>query len=529
MITDAPRSPDRTGNPTDFLRQAREHERDGRVAEAIEWYEAAVGLAQRRNEMAVCAQALRGLAVMRYRTNDADGARALCRRSLQVATDLGDDMLAARALNTHANVDLETGELDAAKAGYERALKLSGHEGQFRARLEQNLGILANIHGDLEEAQTHYVRALQAYEHSGDANGCAMAYHNLGLLSADRECWDDAQGYYRKSLTIAERVGDAHLTGLCLVNLGELDVRQRRFDQALFNANEALAIFERIGAQPTLPVAYRLLGMAYRETGRLELAEANLRTSLQLAEQAGAVLAQAETARECALLYRALGQNQRVLSYLNAAHTLFDRLDARVDLVNVGRSVRALENTYFAVVQEWGESIESKDRYTHGHCARVATYSVAVATALGLSEQDIKTIRIGAFLHDVGKVRVPAEILNKPGRLSDQEFDIIKKHTVWGVELLNEVDFPWDITPIIRWHHEKLDGSGYPDGLRGEELPVPAQIIGIVDVYDALTTTRSYRPAMSHEMALAEIEKCERNWRSDVARAFDRSVASRAA
>ena len=135
-------------------------------------------------------------------------------------------------------------------------------------------------------------------------------------------------------------------------------------------------------------------------------------------------------------------------------------------------------------------------------------------------------MRLGAYLHDVGKVRVPHEILNKPGRLTREEFDVIKMHPVWGVQLLATVEFPWDIKPIIRWHHEKFDGSGYPDQLRGEEIPLAAQIIGIVDVYDALTTTRSYRPALSREQALAQMEAERHQWRPDVYAAFMTSVGA---
>ena len=107
-----------------------------------------------------------------------------------------------------------------------------------------------------------------------------------------------------------------------------------------------------------------------------------------------------------------------------------------------------------------------------------------------------------------------------------EEFDVVKMHPVWGVELLATVEFPWDIKPIIRWHHEKFDGSGYPDQLRGEEIPLAAQIIGIVDVYDALTTTRSYRPAMSREAALAQIQTDRQQWRPEVYAAFMASVGA---
>ena len=202
-----------------------------------------------------------------------------------------------------------------------------------------------------------------------------------------------------------------------------------------------------------------------------------------------------------------MGRNQEALRLLNAAHRLFGRLDARVDLVDVSTKVLRLEETYFAVVRDWGQSIESSDSYTFGHCERVAGYAVALARELGLDEEQQTAIRIGAYLHDVGKVRVPHEILTKPGALTAEEFRVIQMHPIWGLELLATVEFPWDIKPIIRWHHEKYDGTGYPDRLRGDEIPVSAQIICIVDVYDALTTTRSYRAALSQAEALVKIQR----------------------
>jgi putative nucleotidyltransferase with HDIG domain len=262
----------------------------------------------------------------------------------------------------------------------------------------------------------------------------------------------------------------------------------------------------------------------YRETGRNALAEARLRAAIDIAVSTGSVLSEAEASRELARLHQGMGRNQEALTLLNASWRLFRRLDAHLDLVDVQAKVAELEGTFLAVVRDWGQSIESADSYTFGHCERVAGYAVAVAEALGLSDSDITTIRLGAYLHDVGKVRVPHEVLNKPGRLSSEEFEIIKQHPVWGIELLAAIEFPWDIKPIIRWHHEKFDGTGYPDRLVGEEIPLGAQVICIADVYDALTSTRSYRPAMAHEAALACMRETPQWWRPDVFDAFMRTV-----
>src|SRR5439155_132902 len=267
-------------------------------------------------------------------------------------------------------------------------------------------------------------------------------------------------------------------------------VARQRFEDARRDSEAALALYDQLGAQGAKADAYRVIGMLYRETGRLALAESRLRSAIELAVTSGSVLNEAEASRELALLYQATGRNQEALTLLNAAYRLFRRVDARRDLVHLGGKLAELEGTYLAVVRQWGESIESSDSYTFGHCERVARNAVAVARALGLDELEQTTIRLGAYLHDVGKLRVPHEILNKPGPLNRDETAVLQMHPIWGIELLADVEFPWDLKPIIRWHNEKYDGSGYPDHLRGDAIPISEQIVGIVDMYDALTTNR---------------------------------------
>jgi putative nucleotidyltransferase with HDIG domain len=384
------------------------------------------------------------------------------------------------------------------------------------------------MRGNHQAAFNHYAASLEAARAQMDERACAIAYHNLGMISADRREWVQAEGFYLQSRTIAERVGDVHLEGLCLLNQSEVHVARQKYDRAREDAEAALAIFDRLGSPNDKADAYRLLGVVYRETGRPALAESRLRAAAELAVTTGSVLSEAEASRELGRLYQTMGRNQEALTVLNAAYRLFGRLDARLDLVDVQAKVADLEGTFLAVVRDWGQSIESADQYTFGHCSRVADYAQQVARALDLSDLELTTIRLGAYLHDLGKVKVPHEILNKPGRLTPEEFGVIQQHPVWGVELLAAIEFPWDIKPIIRWHHEKHDASGYPDRLRGDEIPIAAQIIGIVDVYDALTTTRSYRPAMTHSVALQVMGETPHWWRSDVLAAFLGSVGAKA-
>jgi putative nucleotidyltransferase with HDIG domain len=499
-------------------------DRAGWVAEAAQGYRAAAEAAAGERDARTESEALRRLSVILHHGNDRHRARELCGRSHELARSAGDQVLEGEALNVLAGFDFEAGAMDAARARFHQALELAGDVPRLRARVEQNLGILANVQGDHAGAAAHYRRSLEAVERSGDDRGRAIVYHNLGMVSADRSRWHDAERYYALSRALATRMGDRHLEGLCLLNHAEVLVARQRYEEARAGAERALELFNHLGARLDKADAYKVLGVVYRETGRPVLAESRLRAAIEHAVATGSVLSEAESSRELARLLQAMGRNLEALQLLGVAHRLFGRLEARVDLVDVAGKVAQLEDTYAAVVREWGQSIESSDSYTFGHCERVAGYGVAVARVLGLDATGQTTVRMGAYLHDLGKVRVPHEILNKPGPLTPDEFQIIKQHPVWGLELLATVQFPWDIKPIIHWHHERSDGTGYPDRLRGDEIPLGAQIICIVDVYDALTTTRSYRRGMSAVEALGRMDECRHWWRPEVYRAFREAI-----
>ena len=532
LLPPAAAAPSPTGGTrrgAELLHEARERERGGCIPEAIECYESAIAVAEQGEEQTVLAEALRRLAVLRHHRNESERARELCRRSYTVARLIGNELLAAEALNTVGVMDLTTGSLDDARKTFLEALELGGRSRELRARVEQNLGILANIQGELDEALSRYERSLEMYRDAGDEHGCAIAYHNLGMASADLGLYPEADKYFLESRALAERSRDVYLQGLCMVNEAEVDVARQRFEDARNNAEGALALFDQLGARRPKADAYRVIGMVYRETGRPALAESRLRSAIELAVATGSVLGEAEASHELALLYQSMGRNQEALKLLNGAYRLFRRLDARVDLVHVGGKVAELEATYLAVVRDWGRSIETSDRYTFGHCERVARNAVAMARVLGLDEEQETTLLIGAYLHDLGKVRVPHEILTKPGPLTHDELEIVQMHPLWGIELLASVEFPWDIKPIIRWHHERYDGSGYPDRLKGDEIPLSAQIVGILDVYDALTTTRAHQPGLSHALALESLDRCRGWWSDRVFEAFLGAMATRPA
>jgi putative two-component system response regulator len=152
-------------------------------------------------------------------------------------------------------------------------------------------------------------------------------------------------------------------------------------------------------------------------------------------------------------------------------------------------------------------TVEARDAYTAGHCQRMAAYAAALGRHLGLDEDDVAALHRGGYLHDVGKIAVPDCILQKPGTLTPDEFAIMRQHTIAGETVCGDLRLLRNVRPIVRSHHERLDGSGYPDELRGDAIPLLAQIMGVVDVYDALTTKRPYREPLSVADACEELRK----------------------
>ena len=152
-------------------------------------------------------------------------------------------------------------------------------------------------------------------------------------------------------------------------------------------------------------------------------------------------------------------------------------------------------------------TVEKRDPYTAGHQQRVAQLACAIAKEMGFSKDEIDGIRLAGAIHDIGKIHVPAEILSKPGRVSEIEFSMIKAHPQVGHDILRSIEFPWPIAPIVLQHHERVDGSGYPSGLSGEEILLEARVLAVADVVEAMASHRPYRPAFGIDKALDEISQ----------------------
>ncbi len=188
-------------------------------------------------------------------------------------------------------------------------------------------------------------------------------------------------------------------------------------------------------------------------------------------------------------------------------------LKARVSsLLRLKRYTDDLERAEL-VVFTLARAIEERDPYTRGHCDRLSRYASALGDRMGLEAEEVRALRQGGIVHDIGKVTVPDGVLKKNGRLTQTERDVMQQHPLSGVHICQPLRTFEDVLPIIRSHHERLDGTGYPDGLKGDEIPTTARILSVVDVYDALTTDRPYREASSQETALEVIgEEVDMGW-----------------
>jgi diguanylate cyclase (GGDEF)-like protein/putative nucleotidyltransferase with HDIG domain len=189
------------------------------------------------------------------------------------------------------------------------------------------------------------------------------------------------------------------------------------------------------------------------------------------------------------------------------------RLEAEKERVEVEkRHVEQIASLNMRTIEALALAIEAKDHTTHTHLQRVRTYAVAVAAQLNLPVDEIEALRAAALLHDIGKLAVPEQIINKPGKLTAEEFEKMKVHPLIGAEILERVAFPYPVAPIVRSHHERWDGSGYPEGLSGEQIPIGARILAAVDCLDALASHRQYRPALPLGEAMAKVKEMAGTW-----------------
>ena len=504
--------PDVPAAPSEMARlveQAREAERSGEWAAALDHYADAFRRLTQDGDASAAADILRATGVVHWQRGDWELAEEHYEGSLAIAECADLPLLRARALNSLAILEQFRGRIGRAHSLYAMSRSIATELGDDRmlAMVDQNLGTLANIEGDAARALESYTSALRGFRRLGDSRGQAWALINLGIAHTDLGAWAEADACFSDAFDVADALRDMANLGTIEVNRAKLYVRKGDHLLARESCDRAFEIFARLGSRRWLAETHRIYGRLFRETGKPTLALMHLKEAAAAASASEDRLCEAESESEAALLHLHEERNADALRALNRAHRLFTELHARRELLDIDQRLDGLEGRYLEVVRAWGEAIESTDRYTAGHCERVADYTCLLGGALGIHGRDLTWLRMGAFLHDVGKTEVPVEVLNKPSGLTPEEWELMKAHTTKGDEIVASLEFPWEIRPIVRSHHEKWDGTGYPDRLAGHDIPLHARILCIADVFDALTTTRSYRAALPRAEALRIMQR----------------------
>ena len=199
----------------------------------------------------------------------------------------------------------------------------------------------------------------------------------------------------------------------------------------------------------------------------------------------------------------------RIAEFIARLKRVLSERSARIDLKNALEEVKLnlvkLRHAMEGIVQAISTTVEMRDPYTAGHQQRVADLACAIAEAMALPEDEIYGLRMASVIHDLGKITVPSEILSKPGRLSSLEYELIKSHVQAGYDILKQIEFPWPLADIILQHHERLDGSGYPNGLKDDQILLAARILSVSDVFETIASHRPYRPSLGLPRALDEL------------------------
>ena len=494
----------------------------GRRALARQRYESALYLLRDPADSAIASMILRR--VGRTYIDDGDVAAGMdcltAALAIAEASDHASEI--AHTMNVMAISNLQRGNVEQAEPLYaeaERVARIAGDE-KLLAMIEQNMAVIASMRGDVTTALRHHQASLERYRALGLQEELARQLSNIGLACHGVGRYAEAGAYYSEALEIARTCGDTWTRLMVEVNQVALLIAQWDFTGARVVCDRILLEAGAIQETRLLAETYKHCGVIARETGSLTEADGYLRMAYEQAITREDLLLAAETAREQAELFLELGRNRETLQALSTSHRLFTQLRAQRDLTDISLRLRRLEHRFHDLVQKWAQGIESKDAYTLGHCERVADLACAIANDMEFDQTTMFWFRVGALLHDVGKIVVPPEILNKAGQLTPEERRIMERHPEAGVELLRDVEFPWDVIPMIRSHHERWDGHGYPDRLAGEAIPLSARILCVADVYDALTTDRPYRKAFETADALKLME-------ADSGRGFDPGILER--
>ena len=494
-------------NPTgtdQIMEAARGAEQSERWDNAVRLYQCGLEAARAEGDEKRVADILVALGRVYFKRGAYEQANRHFVDSLVTARRVGDLQQVATALNAMAVVAQFRGELEVAEPLYAQSEAVARKVGDDRlaAVISQNLGTLANIRGDLPTAIVRYQAALQRFKALGNTRAAALVLNNMGMLHVNVGEYAEAELCFNAAYNLAQPAGDHVTMGKIETNRAELYIRRQQYEHARECCDRAFRTFSEMASHSGLGEVHKFYGILHRETGRLNVAHVQLSLALELARRCNNPLLQAETESERARVFVTEGRHKQAIAALNRAYRIFCELDARREILDLRRRLDRLEEPFLNAIQLWVDTepaLQSHRPLVRGR--RVAEYACALAEAVGYT--DLNELRIACYLLDVGSSILPAQLLTKPDPLTDEERELVRRHPIHGDNILKDLDFSESVRRIVRHHHERWDGTGYPDGLAGATIPLGARIVAIADQYNALTTERSYRAALGASVAIA--------------------------
>ncbi len=448
-------------------------------------------------------------------------------KALAIFEEINDRNHIAHSLNSIGIIFRKRNNLERAEEYYLKALSIREETGDLSglAMSYNNMGILAKEKGDLESALDYHGRSLKLKEELGDKRGISISYSNIGDIHMKLEEYTSALEYYRKSLSIVKELEDEESISNNCKLIGHIMILLEKYDEALEYLERSLQISIRIGTRIVESDCYRELSILYKAMGDYERAflfykKYSSLTKDIFSEESADTIARLQIRyeteqkeKEAELYYlknvdlrREIGERKLVENQLMAQEQLLEER-VRDRTFELQQSMEKLKKSVEGTIQTLSKIIESKDPYTSGHQMRVAELARLIAIEMGFSDERIEAIYMISLVHDIGKISIPQEILSRPGKLSELEQEIVRTHPQIGFDILSNVEFPWPVADVILQHQELYDGSGYPNGLKGDDIMIEARIIAVADVIESMTSHRPYRSIPGIDKAIEVITR----------------------
>lgn len=480
----------------------------GQASLALEQLHAALSVRHQLGDRLGAAQCLNNIGLVHLRGNNLGLALSTLTESYELLRTVDDPTTTAQCLSNIARVHEELGDHQQCHDYTLWALELTRRQGNrtVEVYLLNNLAEAINNLKRYQEATTLFTEALGLAEEIGIRYVVGCAHHGLGRAALAQGRPNDALDHHYRALDIARELEERQNEIDALLGLGEAYVFLRQYDDARDYLQQALPLADSL-ALPNRAAPIRiLLARTAQNTGHLHDALDHLWTARDLERE---LFDQDRDHRIQQLKVQFDVERAHHDAAVSQLQTELAKQAFKDAEQNVAKQTKRLAKAQVEVVTRLANAAEYRDDLTGKHTLRVGHVAALLAEHLGLDDETVSVLRVAARLHDVGKIGISDTILQKPSKLTSEEFETMKSHTVIGGQILNGGESPLlnMARDIAAAHHEHWDGSGYPNGLRGEEIPLTARIVSVADVYDALGHARPYKRAWTHEEVIAEITR----------------------